>query len=759
MKKIKTNISITFLGTGQHRDTHRSVLVSAHNQINSLAQDPNSHVAAWLLDGPGCIGTIEHPTPGTYYYKDGKNTNDPLLAAGEVRRFRDALSEVYRAVTSEGVESSILEATHYLEEIIVQNKGVLPTELNLQGFSRGADNCVRLANIIYLLYPDIKINLFLVDPVPGPGRRDDPESYHMPPNVNNCHITLMLNEHRNFYDPQHAERYVFTNPQTSVAYHYLPGRHGAGLATNEKKATTPAVSQTLVQDCLLKFNIEHKALPKDATNQFWHKSAGGKNIPEAQITPPLSKTERFKQLCIAMTTYKSLAARPEVTYYHKRRIYTDRARYILDEDLFLDSEHRALFKTLFPATFNWFFEKNFTPPGAKKPYSKQEVFSELQTLKVQPYVDFYTNLIAKFKIPAVSQVEDIIAEPQGIARDEKAGFNEPLVRDELTYLQFCLSTIVNEYHYRVPYTFFGSWFPGSDMSLSKSWQSDHIAKKIKEAVKDSYRLPPSAAKKLLKALIVEIKSKPNQEFFFRQISKIIPDSRKYLKSVQATLKRYQEMLPPDYAALVEKAAYLIQKQMDHPLKDEYQKRVRVQEYLLSLSTGMHRLNTKFAVKNILCEQLFTNLNQLSSPSYAEPGLLDTTIYDLESYIRRRTFYSYFPFSKMLGFYNSDNISLTQGLLDELNQIKNSSASQANLMQIEAALKHTSMTYAHMHRNEESDTKFAFWKKHVSFKTDPLNQLIAKHLTKVTQLSGLIFSIPNAPEQSSGYDEHRDFFLK
>ena len=199
--------------------------------------------------------------------------------------------------------------------------------------------------------------------------------------------------------------------------------------------------------------------------------------------------------------------------------------------------------------------------------------------------------------------------------------------------------------------------------------------------------------------------------------------------------------------------------MDHPLKDDYQKRVRVQEYLLSLSTGMYRLNTKFAVKNILCEQLFANLNQLSRSSYAEPGLLDTITHDLESYIRRRTFFSYFPFSKMLGFYNSDNIFLTQGLLDNLNQIKNAPGSEANLMQIEAALKHVSMTYAQLHRNEESDTKFAFWKKHVTFKNDPLNQLIEKHLTKVTQLSGLIFSIPNPPEQSSGNDEQRNFFLK
>jgi len=38
-----------------------------------------------------------------------------------------------------------------------------------------------------------------------------------------------------------------------------------------------------------------------------------------------------------------------------------------------------------------------------------------------------------------------------------------------------------------------------------------------------------------------------------------------------------------------------------------------------------------------------------------------------------------------------------------------------------------------------------------FKVDPLNQLIEKHLKKVTQLSNLIFSIPSTPDSSLDYD--------
>ncbi len=752
MPNVKTHVSITFLGTCHHRDTHRHALVSAHDQINQLAQEPGSSVAAWLIDGPGCRGSLEHPMPGTYYYRNGVKISDPDLAAGEERKFRDALRQSYHALTGEGIESSILEATNYLDEIIGQNGGEIPTELSLQGFSRGADNCVRLANVLYLLYPEIKINLFLIDPVPGPGRRDDSESYHIPPSVNNCHVSLMIDEHRPFFEPQHSGRYVFSNPETKVAYHYMPGRHGAGLTTRENTVITPAVSQVLVQDSLLKFNIETGMLPKDAKIHNWHRSVGGQSVPQPLETPQKSFTnkERFAQLCIAMQAHKSLSQRMIVNFYHKRRIFTHRHRYVLDADLFIDPEHRDLFKTEFPATFNWFFEKNFTPASRKKRYARQDVFAELQQLSRPPYAEFYQNLLAKYKIKEVNTKEDIIA-PQGIARKERLSYNEPLVSDELSYLQYCLRTIVSEYQYRAPTTWFGNWLPGHDDVITKSSQSDRIKKEINEALYQSERLPSEQAKQRLKELIFKIKSSPNQEFFFNQVKKIIPNSRRYLKSVLATLERYEAVLPQNYAALIAKSIYLIQKQIDHPLKDDYQKRIQVQAYLLSLNTAMRGLNTQPSDKNILCEQLFKNLNQLSSPSYAEPRLLDNIISGLESYKRRHTFFSYFPCSQAFGFYKPENMTLVIELLGELNQIKYSSAEQADLTQIESVLKHASLKYAKIHKQEESETKFAFWTKHVTFKVDPLNQLIEKHLKKVTQLSNLIFSIPSTPDISPDHD--------
>ncbi|HVT62666.1 MAG TPA: hypothetical protein VHD33_04175, partial [Legionellaceae bacterium] len=228
----KTVVSITCLGTMNHRSTHPSVLTTMHQEIERYAAKEGSHVAAWLIDGPGSVGTPEHPTPGTYIYAQGKKQiASKEVISQQLNNFNSFLDNRYRAITGEGVESSLLEASLYIEDIIKKNNGILPTQINLQGFSRGADTCVRIANILHRMHPSIKVNLFLIDPVPGPGRRDDPDSYTIPPNVNDCKVVLMLNEHRTFFQPQHRRRYRFTNPKTHVSFQHLVGRHGAGIAT------------------------------------------------------------------------------------------------------------------------------------------------------------------------------------------------------------------------------------------------------------------------------------------------------------------------------------------------------------------------------------------------------------------------------------------------------------------------------------------------------------------------------------------------
>lgn len=748
----KNTVSITFLGTQHHRDTHRSVLVTAHDQINELATEPDSSVAAWLIDGPGCLGTPEHPMPGTYYYDEtnGQKILDQTLADTQLRKFRTTLSRYYRAVTGEGIESSLLEATLYIKGIIAQNGNVLPSELNLQGFSRGADNCVRLANLIYSMYPSIKINLFLIDPVPGPGRRDDPESYYIPPNVQDCHMIMMLSEHHFAFGPQHRNRYVFTNPQTQVAINHLPGRHGAGISTKSQTITTPPESQILVQDALLNFNIQHKALPKGAKIHYHHQGFSGSRIEPEKLSKPrnsLTKAERFGFLCDAMQSHIQLSQRWEVSWYPKRRIFTDRGDYVLDSDLFLDQEHRDLFKAVFPATFNWFFEKNFALPG-KKAYTKSAVFRELQILSQPPYTKFYDSFLKFIQIPKISSEQDII-DPQGVARIERPEYNQPLVSDELSYLQFCLQSIVDHYHYRIPSVWFYHRLVSSDYVFEKNHHSNSIALEIKQALQASYHLPAEQSKHLLKKLMRKVKNNPKEDFFVHEINKIIPDSKQYIDAVLETLQRYHALLPEAQANVVSNVIHLIQKQIDNSLKDHYQKRQRVQTYLVGLNTALHDLNRQSPnPDNFVSDQLFQNLNKLSQPSYAEISLLDQTISELSSYLYLRSFLSAFPFGQKLGLYNPENINLATDVLEKLKDLRDSETGQYSITRIESVLKEASSVYARNHGYEGKKTeRFGFWKKHITFKADPLSKIIEHGLKRATTLSKLVFGVPKAPSQS------------
>src|SRR5205085_2651651 len=60
----------------------------------------------------------------------------------------------------------------------------LPDVILLEGHSRGAINCISLANEIYAEYGNkIQVHMILTDPVPGPGYENAVDTLHIPKNV------------------------------------------------------------------------------------------------------------------------------------------------------------------------------------------------------------------------------------------------------------------------------------------------------------------------------------------------------------------------------------------------------------------------------------------------------------------------------------------------------------------------------------------------------------------------------------------------
>lgn len=288
-QEIKKKVSLTFLGTSHTRSVDVSLLTEVYSAIEKHAET-HPEIATRLFDGVGCDGTAEHPTPGTYTFDFKKNTKtkrfkfirqvakkaidflkDAFVFEEDERveetsgiykslvQFWDAmrLNKLRRKITGDGVDALVFEAQQYIQHIVSENNGVLPEEVVLQGFSRGADTCVRVANV--LKYLNVKVKLFLIDPVPGPGRRHDEHSFTIPDNVESCHIVTMANEHHPVYTPQDRDSYVFEG-DTKVKFNTLTGNHGAGIVRKPGRVVGSDESYRLVMDSLIKLNIEEGLL-------------------------------------------------------------------------------------------------------------------------------------------------------------------------------------------------------------------------------------------------------------------------------------------------------------------------------------------------------------------------------------------------------------------------------------------------------------------------------------------------------------------
>lgn len=291
-QEVKKKVSLTFLGTSHTRSVDLSLLTEVYSAIEKHAET-HPEVATRLFDGVGCDGTEEHPTPGTYTFdfKNNTKTKRFKFIRQAAKRAIDFLTDIFeleedhrieessglyknlvqfwdamrfnklrRKITGDGVDALVFEAQQYIQHIVKENNGVLPEEVVLQGFSRGADTCVRIANV--LKYLNINVKLLLIDPVPGPGRRHDEHSFIIPDNVVSCQIVTMANEHHLGYKPQDRDSYVFEG-SPEVKFNTLTGNHGAGIVRKPGRVIGSDESYRLVLDSLLKFNMNEGLLAED----------------------------------------------------------------------------------------------------------------------------------------------------------------------------------------------------------------------------------------------------------------------------------------------------------------------------------------------------------------------------------------------------------------------------------------------------------------------------------------------------------------
>ena len=739
----------TFLGTSEHRSKHQSALWQAHQDIENYAKSDKAGVKIYsrLFDGPGSLGTETDPQPGTYYYDpkiDSKIlkanglptyydqalqiTESPLKRAAS-QSYKELLDTAYAVATGEGCEDILLEAAVYLEKIREQNGDVYPKTLNLQGFSRGADNCVRFANIVNRMHPEIKINLFLVDPVPGPGRRKDPDSYHIPANVDQCRVILMLNEHRVGLNPQHLGRYTFANTATRLGLNYCAGQHGSGLMSSEGDERFPKATQEFVQDSLLKFNIDNGALGKDAQIKHHH-TVDENNVERAnamdakEYRSSLDEDQRFALLCQGMDSFKLLSSR-QITSVYSRSILKNRRALVLDQDLFIDQEHRELFKNCFPKAFNWFFEANIEKLQASV------VIKELSGLKNKKYGNFYSALCAKFNIS-----DNKFPTPSGRNQKEKPQFGQALVSDELSYLRYCLSEIVNSYKYGSGDTYLNRNLPGFIKKVNPYSQYS-LYDSIKKQLRESYKFNDTDALNQLKGYISKQKDNigsqllknPKLDSIEQKILKICSDSAYYIERARDFSQTFKKDIPEKYNASIN--SELISDQ------SPFHQRLALQNIFANLYS-----ETPSSPQN----KIFLNqLQPFVQQHFGEERLTSRIYKKLASYVYWREWYN--TICNM--FYISNNFidEPLENLKSKLDTLKDLQGKIVPLQELRTILKEIETTYSAQNLAQNQQNPSEQWNLSSKMNKDYLMQILKKLLIDIT-IPTPIHPLP--VEKSPGY---------
>ncbi|ARG97392.1 DUF5621 domain-containing protein [Legionella micdadei] len=422
-------ISFFFLGTACHRSAYQDVLTNFYDAASK-------HTVSRLFDGVGSSPVSlsdvaeSHPTPGRYVY-DPENDKKIPLNEKITKGINDLMQRLQGQLAGEGMDELLFEAILFLEKQIRDNGGEMPDTINLHGYSRGADACMRLANLLDSMYPDVKVNMFLIDHVPGPGRADDPSSYTIPRNVRKFESVLMLHEYTPGFMPQDKNRYVITNPEeTKVSIKVYPGWHGKAmyLTPDEKTNHVPR----LLHDDFFRFSKETGSLPKNAKIPNYKIMHTWTNYDEspAHILEP---QERFKEYEGMLENWNSYSA-GNWSLLNTRNILMDLRQYTQNKDLFVNQEHGELFMKGYPALYDWFFDGN-----DNKEITELKVKGELEELSKE-FPFFYKRLckvcgIHGDKLPAPGRAAPYFHPPLG----------NPLVgnNDYYSFLQHSVLSIIN----------------------------------------------------------------------------------------------------------------------------------------------------------------------------------------------------------------------------------------------------------------------------------------------------------------------------
>ncbi|KTC81151.1 DUF5621 domain-containing protein [Legionella cherrii] len=616
---MKDTVSFFFLGTDCHRSKYEDVLTAFHQAAASGAEQAGSKVATHLFDGVGSqpdATCTNHPTPGRYIYDPVKKTKvkatDEKLAG-----IKDIMKLVTGRLLGDGMDDLLFEATLFLQQLILENGGEMPKTVNLHGYSRGADACVRLANLLDNLYPDVKVNLFLVDHVPGAGRADDPNSYIIPKNVQRLETAVMLHEYKPGFDPQDRSRYVFASPHTTkVAIKVYPGWHGKAMLLTPEKKTNHVPK--LLHDDLYRFCQETGSLAENAPrppykkvmNNQWTKF---KDKPAKPLLPQ-KRFEYYNEMRDCWWLYS------KGTALHVRQVLSNHKHYSQDHRLFVNQEHGELFQRLYPKLYQWFYEG--------KSIDEIEVRMELNRLS-EEHDEFYQ------KFCKINHIEEPgpLPQPRKVTVYFRRPLGATLVDDERSFLEQAIISVTNyEKHLK------------ETNSAPIKFALDRLQKCLdKTANMDDKRATPILKNELRKAVHFLKKNDQQESYLYRQLSKVC-HSFQYIDEVSDLLAAHLDnnlTLHPEQQEYITKLKSELNAIKDDPYLSYMEKMKAAKSKVSSLSLHLQSSDDKEFLYNLdayTLPELLKSLNQLNAPGFSEKSVASDIAKKFEAYSLRIKFW-------------------------------------------------------------------------------------------------------------------------
>lgn len=278
--------------------------------------------------------------------------------------------------------------------------------INLTGFSRGSVTCIHIANQLkrlldYLesmedkLGPQnakllarlraLNINMLLLDPVAGLRNKGDDDARLIPSNVTKCVVLLSKDERRRDFKPQDQTRLILESPEkTQITMLPMPGNHSDYTKIKNEGMESGAKIAWYILHGMLNHNgtqFSQDKIPQIISSNL-----------DCLDLPPNPSAKDLLKLFSKNHEEQGNYFRSGLTVKHTDSLPMPRTErtlnkhleyYVKNSDFFVNQLERELFKTAYPKSFNYLFERNRA--DARLPddsnSSQEAVKAELLTLQ------------------------------------------------------------------------------------------------------------------------------------------------------------------------------------------------------------------------------------------------------------------------------------------------------------------------------------------------------------------------------------------